>query len=153
MATDTKGYRFVVTHTPMVEAQAAYAARYTQDDWRINSEARCFQASMRGLAVWAVQYLPEMQPTIYLTQEFASALGLCHCGAAATFVGFEGIRCSAHQKFGMSMLCSTPDCTRVSETGFSSFCSLHTTPKMRECRELYQAKLRAEEAARGNRWW
>lgn len=150
MATTLKGYTFYITAQPRTDAMAAYGARYTQDDYRINSGARVYAARMRGQKVWAVQYLVDSKPTVYVTMEQATKFGLCvwHlCGKPATYAGFEGIRCGAHQKYGMSMLCTTDDCTAVSETGFSAHCTAHTTTKMRDAREAYQREQRARWAA------
>lgn len=145
-------YTMIVTAQPEVDAKAAHAARYTQDDYRINAEGTVSRARIKGEVVWTVRYLVDMKPTIYLTWEQAARLGMCHCGKPAQYVGFEGLRCSIHQKYGMSMLCSTVGCTQVSETGFSSHCKAHTTPAMREAREAHQQQLRTEYAQRPYRY-
>lgn len=150
MATDTKGYHFIVTASPEQDAKAAFAACGAHDNWRINAEACVFAATMRGQKVWAYRLMNGAQPTVYVTQQQAARFGLCHCGQPAEYVGFEGIRCGRHAKFGMSYLCSVVDCTSVSETGFSSHCKQHTTPAMREAREREQAMLRAQY---GERVW
>lgn len=157
MATDTKGYTFYITAQPQQDAYRTLNSLYTQDDAQINAEAGVFAAKMRGQKVWALQTTRQQaRPTIYLTQEQATAFGLCvydFCGRAATHVGFEGIRCSAHSKGGMSLLCTTPDCTNVSHTGFSSLCNTCITPAQREAYEVRQAELRAQWARPASPWW
>lgn len=139
-------YTFVIGNNAEQAAKAAHAARYTQDDWRINAEGTVTRARVRGQVVWAVRYLKGQTPTLYITFEQATKLGICaydFCGKPAEYAGFEGVRCGQHSKFGMSMLCTTVGCTSVSEGGFSSYCVAHTTPAMREARERHQATLRA----------
>jgi len=136
-------YTYIVGDDAQDAAEAAYAARYTQDDWRINSEATISRARVKGQVVWAVRFLPEMAPTLYITFAQAANLGICHCGKPAQYVGFEGYRCGSHAKGGMSLVCSTVGCTNVSHTGFSSWCNECITPAQREGYEVYQAKQRA----------
>jgi hypothetical protein len=146
-------YTFIIGDNAEQAAKAAHNARYTQDDHRINAEGTVKQARIAGQVVWAVRYLAAQAPTLYITFAQAARLGICAwhlCGKPAEFVGFEGIRCSRHAKGGMSMLCTTTGCTKVSETGFSSHCTAHTTPAAREAREARQQALRAQEAARSS---
>jgi hypothetical protein len=144
-------YTFYITAQPQVDAEATNAARTAHDDWRINAEGTVGRAKIAGQVVWITRLTQGSTPTVYLTMEQATALGLCvyhFCGKPAEYVGFEGMRCGAHSKFGMSVLCSTPRCLNVSETGFSSHCKTHTTPAARAAREARQSELRAQEAAR-----
>lgn len=146
MTTTTKGYTFYITAQPQVDAEATHAARTAHDDWRINAEGRCFKARLRGMVVWATKLTNDSAPTIYLTSEQATSLGLCvyaFCGKPAEYAGFEGMRCHSHSKLGMSQLCTVEDCTSVSHTGFSSWCNKHITPAQREGYERHQAELRA----------
>lgn len=122
-------YNFIITALPQQEASAAHAARTAHDDWRINAEGTVFRARVGGQVVWATRLLKDGIPTLYVTQEQAAALGLCaYCGKAAQYIGFEGLRCNQHQKYGMSMLCATSGCTTVSEGGFSYACKAHGRP-------------------------
>jgi hypothetical protein len=148
-------YTYIVGDNAEEAAKAAFAARYTQDDWRINAEATINRARVKGQVVWAVRYLPEQAPTLYITFAQAGALGICAyhcCGKPAQYVGFEGYRCGAHAKGGMSVVCSTTGCVNVSHTGFSSWCNECITPEQREGYERYQAEQRAYWAARPYRY-
>lgn len=155
MATNTKGYRFYITAQPETDAKALHAARTAHDSWQINAEATVTKARMRGEVVWLSRLTRDDKGTVYLTAEQAQKFGLCvysFCGQPATHIGFEGLRCSAHAKGGMSYLCSTEDCTNVSHTGFSSLCNACITPEQREAYENNQARLRAEWANRPYRY-
>lgn len=118
-------YTFVVVAQPQQYAQDAHNARAVHDDWRINAEGSLFRARIGGQVVWATRLMKDSTPTVYITHEQASALGLCHCGKAAEYIGFEGLRCGAHKKCGMSILCTVPGCTQVSDGGFSYACKAH----------------------------
>lgn len=138
-------YTYIVGDNAADAAQAAYDARYTQDDWRINAEATISRARIKGQVVWAVRYLATQQPTLYITFAQAANLGICAyhcCGKPAQYIGFEGYRCAAHCKGGMSTVCSTVGCINVSHTGFSSLCNTCITPAQRERYEAYQAEQR-----------
>lgn len=138
-------YRFHVTNQPEVDAKAAYAARGAHDDWTINAQARVAPARMKGEKVWTLKLSDaHTRLSVYLTHQQASALGLCHCGRAAEYVGFEGLRCGQHAKYGMSTLCTNDGCTNVSHTGFSHLCNACITPTQRAAYEARQAKLRAQ---------
>lgn len=147
MATTTKGYRFYITAQPQVDAQATHAARTAHDDWRINQEATVTKVRVRGMVMWLSKLTRGDVGTLYLTAEQASTLGLCvvgFCGKPAEYVGFEGMRCGAHAKYGMSTLCTVEDCTNVSHTGFSTLCNTHITPAQREAYEARQQAARAQ---------
>lgn len=146
MTAPSTPYTFYITAQPQVDAQAMHNARTAHDSWQINAEGTVSKARIAGQVVWITRMLRDSHPTVYLTAEQADSLGLCvygFCGKPAEYVGFEGIRCSAHAKFGMSQLCTTTGCISVSETGFSSHCEAHTSPAMREAREKRQQGLRA----------
>lgn len=147
-------YTFIVNDCAEEAAKAAHAARTAHDDAVINAEGTVFQATIKGQKVWATRLMNGATPTVYVTFQQAARLGLCHCGKPATCAGFEGIRCDAHSKGGMSWICTTEGCTKVSETGFSAHCGAHTTVAMREAREARQRELRAQYATRGqSSWW
>jgi hypothetical protein len=137
-------YTFIVTDIAEQDAKAAHAARTAHDDWRINAEGTVGRARIQGHVVWVTRTLHDSKPVVYVTHQQASALGLCHCGKPAEYIGFEGLRCGAHSKGGMSYLCSTTGCTKVSETGFSAHCKECTTPREREAREARNAAARAQ---------
>lgn len=142
-------YTFYITAQPQVDAQATHNARTAHDSWQINAEGTVGRARIAGQVVWVTRMLRDSQPTVYLTQEQATSLGLCvyhFCGKPATYAGFEGIRCAAHAKYGMSQLCTTEGCTQVSEGGFSSYCVAHTTPVVRAARAARQLALRKQYA-------
>lgn len=142
-------YTFYITAQPQVDAQAAHRARTAHDSWQINAEGTVGRARIAGQVVWVTRLVASSTPTVYLTHEQATALGLCvyhYCGKPATYAGFEGIRCGAHAKYGMSQLCSTEGCTQVSEGGFSAHCGVHTTPAMRAGYAARQAELRVRYA-------
>lgn len=145
-------YHFIVTALAEQDAKAAHAARYTQDDAQINAEGTCTRVRIKGQIIWAVRYLANQKPTLYVTQDQAARLGLCHCGKPATCVGFEGLRCDGHAKGGMSLLCTTVGCTNVSHTGFSSLCNKCITPAQREAYEAHQQQLRTEYANKPYRY-
>jgi hypothetical protein len=150
MATTLKGYRFYITAQPETDATITHNARTAHDSWQINAEASVARARMRGEVVWLSKLTRDDKGTVYVTAEQAQKFGLCvasFCGQPATVIGFSGLRCGAHAKGGESLLCVEEDCTQVSETGFSSWCTDHTTPVMREAREKRQAELRARATA------
>lgn len=149
MTAPTTSYTFYITAQPEVDAKATHAARTAHDSWQINAEATVGKARIAGQVVWITRMLRDSHPTVYLTSEQATTLGLCvyaFCGKPAEYAGFEGLRCGAHAKFGMSQLCTVVGCTDVSETGFSSHCRAHTTDAERTAREARQAELRARYA-------
>lgn len=139
-------YLVHVTDIAEQDSLAAFNSLYSLDDAVVNAQATRFRAKVRGQVVWAIRLTQDAVPSLYVTHQQAASLGLCHCGKPATHAGFEGLRCDRHAKGGMSLLCATEGCWRVTHTGFSTWCNKCITPAQREAHEVRQAELRAQYA-------